>query len=167
MTGNCNFSEMQNVIWATSRQNQQNDLCAQRRLGSSWASAQSDQSLHSALLGYLSIQCFFMRTAKTLIRLGACPGWSESSLDAHAILLVLSWGGSYMFFITLLVFLELVHVSRLLDYWFLLPFISVFLLLVSCYCLENIVYIGPRTRNHITLNIRLARLCFCILDFPL
>ena len=35
-----------------------------------------------------------MRTAKTLIRLGGCPGWSESLLGAHAILLVLSWGGS-------------------------------------------------------------------------
>ena len=32
-----------------------------------------------------------MRTAKTLIRLGGCPGWSESSLGAHAMLLVLSW----------------------------------------------------------------------------
>ena len=30
---------------------------------------------------------------KTLIRLGGCPDWSESSLGAHAILLVLSWGG--------------------------------------------------------------------------
>ena len=29
-----------------------------------------------------------------LIRLGGCPGWSESSLGAHAVLLVLSWGGS-------------------------------------------------------------------------
>ena len=36
-----------------------------------------------------------MRTEKTLIRLGGCPGWSESSLGAHAILLVLSCGGSY------------------------------------------------------------------------
>ena len=35
-----------------------------------------------------------MRTAKTLIRLGGCPGWSESSLGTHAILLVLSYGGS-------------------------------------------------------------------------
>ena len=35
-----------------------------------------------------------MRTAKTLIRLGRCPGWSESSLGGHPILLVLSWGGS-------------------------------------------------------------------------
>ena len=30
---------------------------------------------------------------KTLIRLGGCWGWSESSLGAHAILLGLSWGG--------------------------------------------------------------------------
>ena len=37
-----------------------------------------------------------MRTAKTLIRLGGCPGWSESSLDAQAILLVLSCRGSYL-----------------------------------------------------------------------
>ena len=37
-----------------------------------------------------------MRTAKTLIRLGECPGWSESSLGAHAILLVLSWGSSFV-----------------------------------------------------------------------
>ena len=36
-----------------------------------------------------------MRTAKTLIRQGGYPGWSESSLGAHATLLVLSWVGSY------------------------------------------------------------------------
>ena len=35
-----------------------------------------------------------MWTVKILIRLGGCPGWSEFSLGAHAILLVLSWGGS-------------------------------------------------------------------------
>ena len=34
------------------------------------------------------------RTAKTLIRLGGCPGCSESFLGAHAILLVLSLGVS-------------------------------------------------------------------------
>ena len=37
--------------------------------------------------------------AKTQINLGIlpgrCPGWSESSLGAHIILLVLSWGGSF------------------------------------------------------------------------
>ena len=31
---------------------------------------------------------------RRLIRLGECPNWSESSLGAHAILYVLSWGGS-------------------------------------------------------------------------
>ena len=39
---------------ATARQNQQNDLCAQRRLKSGWASAPSDQSLrcpHEETLG--------------------------------------------------------------------------------------------------------------------
>ena len=40
-------------------------LCAQRRLG-----------LRCALNGYLRTQTVFMRTAKTLIRLGRCPGWS-------------------------------------------------------------------------------------------
>ena len=34
------------------------------------------------------------RTGKTLIRLGGCPGWSESSLGAHVILFVLSFCGS-------------------------------------------------------------------------
>ena len=49
-----------------------------------------------ALSGYVRTQAFFIRTAKTLIRLGRCTGWSESSLGAHAIMLVLSWGGSLM-----------------------------------------------------------------------
>ena len=39
-------------------------------------------------------QCFFMQTANTLITLGGCPGWSESSLGKKVILFVLSWGGS-------------------------------------------------------------------------
>ena len=34
--------------WVAAWQNQQNDLCAQRRLRSTWASAQSDQSSLSA-----------------------------------------------------------------------------------------------------------------------
>ena len=33
------------LIWVAARQNQQNHLCAQRRLRSAWASAQSDQNL--------------------------------------------------------------------------------------------------------------------------
>ena len=79
---------------ATSWQNQQNGMCTQRRLRSAWASAQSDQSLCSAFHGKLRIQPFFMRTARTLIGLGGCPVWSESSFGAQIILLVLSQGGS-------------------------------------------------------------------------
>ena len=45
-------------------------------------------------IGSWGPKCFFMRTAKTLIRLGGCPGWSESSLDAQFILLLLLCGGS-------------------------------------------------------------------------
>ena len=37
---------------------------------------------------------FPLGSQRRWIRLGGCPGWSESSLGAHAILLVLSWGGS-------------------------------------------------------------------------
>ena len=40
--------------------------------------------LRCALNGLLRTQAFFMRTAKTLIRLGGRPGWSESSLGAQS-----------------------------------------------------------------------------------
>ena len=66
-------------------------------------SEDSDQPGHP--FGLVSLRCSHEeslgpwlpteRTAKTLIRLGGCPGWSESSLGAHAILLVLSWGCSF------------------------------------------------------------------------
>ena len=82
-------------IWAASWQNQQSGMCAQRRLRSACASAQSDQSLRCPHEETLGPQLPIEHTAKTLIRLGGCPGWSESSLGTHAILLVLSWGGSY------------------------------------------------------------------------
>ena len=36
-----------------------------------------------------------VHTVKSLIRLSGCPGWSESMLDAHVSLLVLSCGGSF------------------------------------------------------------------------
>ena len=51
--------------WSVAWQNQQNDLCAQRRFRSAWASTQSDQSLRCALNGKLRAQAFFMQTAKT------------------------------------------------------------------------------------------------------
>ena len=55
-----------------------NPDCAQRRLGSAWASAQSDQSLRYALNGYLRTQAFFMQTAKTLIRVS---DWTDAKAD--------------------------------------------------------------------------------------
>ena len=45
--------------------------------------------------------CYLLSAQWRLIRLGGCPGWSESSLGAHAILLVLLWGGSKVSFLTL------------------------------------------------------------------
>ena len=81
--------------WAAEQQNQQNYLCSQGRLRSAWASAQSDQSLPCPPEETLGPSLPIERTAKTLIRLGRCPGWSESSLGAHVILLVLSCGSSY------------------------------------------------------------------------
>ena len=50
------------------------DLCAQHRLRSASASAQSDQSLRYALNRKLRTQGFFMRTVKTLVWLDGCPG---------------------------------------------------------------------------------------------
>ena len=68
--------------------------CAPSELRSALASAQSDQSLRCPHEESLGPQLPTERTGKTLIRLGGCPGWSESSLGAHAMLLGLSWGGS-------------------------------------------------------------------------
>ena len=47
---------------------QQNDLCAQQRLRSAWASAQSDQSLRCPPEGSFGPQLPIEHTAKTLIR---------------------------------------------------------------------------------------------------
>ena len=44
-------AQKQKDKWTGARQNQQNDMCAQRRLRSAWVSAQSDQSLRCALNG--------------------------------------------------------------------------------------------------------------------
>ena len=69
-------------------------------------SKDSDQSGHSPSLIRVFTVC--MKKAWVLSyplsaqwrlwsNLVGCPGWSESSLGAHAILLVLSWGGSSCF----------------------------------------------------------------------
>ena len=84
-------------ILAAAWENQQNDLCAQRRFRSAWASSQSDQSLHCPPEVTLGPQLPIKYTAKTTIRLGRCPGWSESSLGAQVSLLVLSCCRSFFF----------------------------------------------------------------------
>ena len=75
------------VIWAASWYDQQKDLCAQRRLRSVWASIQSDQSLSCRPEETFGPQLSIGHTAKTVIRLGGCPGWSESSLGAQPLCL--------------------------------------------------------------------------------
>ena len=67
-------------VWAATHQN---NLRAQQRHRSAWASARSDQSLCCELRGWLKTQGFITRPAKALIRLGGCPGWSELSLGAR------------------------------------------------------------------------------------
>ena len=42
------------------------------------------------------VLCYPLFANQILIRLGGSPGWSESSLGAHAVLFPLSWGGSLM-----------------------------------------------------------------------
>ena len=64
-------------------------MCGQRRLGPSLIRVFPVRLKKARILSYpLSAQL-------RLIRLCECPGWSESLLGAHAILLVLSWFGSY------------------------------------------------------------------------
>ena len=79
--------------WAATWQNQESD-CA--------PSKDSDQpgqppvwSESSLCAQWVAkVQCFFMWTVKTLIRLDECPRWSESSLGVQVIFLVLPCGGS-------------------------------------------------------------------------
>ena len=57
--------------------------CAQRRLKSACASAQSDQSLRCLREDILHPWQSKMRPVEILIRLRECAGWSESSLRAQ------------------------------------------------------------------------------------
>ena len=83
------------LIWAASWQNQQNGMCAQQRLRSACPSTQSDQSSLSEWrkLGSLATRWGHSEDSD---QTGRMQGWSESSLGAHAILLVLSWVGSFV-----------------------------------------------------------------------
>ena len=101
--------------WAAAPQNQQNDLCAQRRLKSVWASAQSDQSLHCALNGKLRTYGFFMRRAKTLIRLRADAEADLSLRWAHKSF---CWFWRAQAQISLL---NPLHMDRVKRIWYLSP----------------------------------------------
>ena len=68
-------------------------MCAQRILWSACASAQSDKSSLSTQR-VAKDPSFSSCGQRRLIRLGRCPGWSESSLGLQVILLVLSCTGS-------------------------------------------------------------------------
>ena len=83
------------IIWAASWQNQQNDLCAQQRLRSAWASAQSDQSLrcpHEESLGSLATHWAHHEDSD---QTGKIPRLIWVFAGCTVILLVLSWGGSF------------------------------------------------------------------------
>ena len=72
-------------------------LCAQwRQISLGICPVWSESSLWGQWVA-IRTQAFFMWTSKTLIRPGGCPGWSECLLGDNAILLVLSWGGSFVF----------------------------------------------------------------------
>ena len=87
-------SEEPKQTWATSWQTNKNE-CA--------PSEDSDQSGHLPSLIRVFAVCMYkawvlsypLSARQRLISLGGCPGWSESSLGAHNILLVLSWGCSH------------------------------------------------------------------------
>ena len=84
-------------IWAATWQNQQNE-CA--------PTEDSDQPGHPPIL--IGLRCPHEESfgpklpikpaAKTLFRLGRCPGWSESSLSSHYFCWVLSCCGSFHIF---------------------------------------------------------------------
>ena len=93
--------------WAASWQNQQNDMYTQRKLRSAWAPAQSDQSLHNALNGYLRTHCFFMRTANTLIRLG---GSAQTDL-------ILRWARRSFFILTFILIFFVMRTKSAIISW--------------------------------------------------
>ena len=87
------YHDFWKYIWIATWQNQKNDLCAQRRLWSAWASTQFDQSYHCPPEEALGPKLPIEHTAKAVIRLYVWQWWSESLLGAQVILMVLSCGG--------------------------------------------------------------------------
>ena len=81
-------------IWSTSWQNQQNDLCAQRRLRSALASAQSDQSSLSVWRNLASLATHWAHSEDS-DRTRRMPRLIWVFAGHTVILLVLSCGSSY------------------------------------------------------------------------
>ena len=73
-------------IWAASWQNQQNGMCAQRRLGS-WKMICPVWSVFAVRMKKAWVLSYAMSAQRKLIRLGGCPGWSESLLGAPSFCL--------------------------------------------------------------------------------
>ena len=67
------------IIRAASWQNQQNGMCAQRRLGSAWASAQSDQS--SLCAQWVAKDLSFLQADSEDSQTGRMPRLSEDWSD--------------------------------------------------------------------------------------
>ena len=85
----------ENDTWAASWQNHQNGICAQRRLRSAWASAQSDQSSLSAWrkLGPLATHWAHSEGSD---HTGRMPRLIWVFVGCTIIVLVLSRGGSFI-----------------------------------------------------------------------
>ena len=67
-------------------------VCALRRRRSTWASVQPDQESSLSAWRKLGPFATHWAQAKTLIRLGGCPGWSEFRwAHSHFVGFVMSW----------------------------------------------------------------------------
>ena len=86
--------------------------------------------------GKLKSLAIIRAQTKPLMRLGGCPGWSESSLGAKVILLVLSWGGSFYF----------VSLASTI--------------LISAFSRRFISWNSPRKRGFLCIH---AHVCLCLL----
>ena len=70
--------------------------CAQQRLRSAWASTWVWSGFSLSAWRNLGTLATHWAPSKDSDWLGRCPGWSESLLGVHVILLVLSCTGSYL-----------------------------------------------------------------------
>ena len=114
-------SQCRILIWATSWQNQQNGMCAQWRLRSAWASAQSDQSSLSA-----------WRKLGSLATHGVHS--EDSDQTGRMPRLIWVFAGHTCHFVGFVV-IQLIHMFAVLMHWW----------VRSPYCGQNNLYVsGPQ-----------------------